>query len=132
MLLFSKFIRVKSMEHEGGCILAASDGLEPCVSCFLRPSHSVGAKNAAKLCCSIFKQTTQEIRGKKKKKKRRSDPARCGAPALAPTPPPGEDRVQNLGNPERAGGALAAAHPGDVTFPSLRQTAQRCGGCPTH
>lgn len=58
----------------------------------------------------------------KKKEKRRD-------PQLAPAPPPGEDRVQNPGNPERAEGALAAAHPGDVTCPS--PTARRCGGCPT-
>lgn len=40
------------------------------------------------------------------------------AVALAPAPPPAEDRVQNPGNGERAEGALgAAAHPGGVTFP---------------
>lgn len=74
--------------------MAATDGLELSVAFFKGiDSH------AAKLFCSIFKQTTQE-------KKRSSDPGSRGA---ALTPPPGEDRVQNLGNPERAEGALAAA-----------------------
>lgn len=89
--------------------MAAPRGLEPCVACFKGIVFS-RSQHAAKLRCSIFKQTTQEMEKKKKAV------TRC--PALTPTPPPGEDRVQKPGNPERAEGALAVAHPGDVTFPS--------------
>lgn len=82
----------------GRRVLAATYGLELSVD-FFKGIDLHSSQNAAKLFCSIFKQTTQE-------KKRSSDPGSRGA---ALTPPPGEDRVQNLGNPERAEGALAAA-----------------------
>lgn len=45
-----------------------------------------------KLCCSIFKQTTQKVK----------KTALTRLLALAPTPPPSKDRVQNPGNPEWA------------------------------
>ena len=85
---------------------------------------STMAQNAAKLCCSIFKQTTPGkwvcVGGGRKKK--RPDSARPRRHALAAhTPPPGEDRVQNPGNPEHAEGVLAAARPGAVTFPFAEQ-----------
>lgn len=104
---FHAFIFYVGLNGAGRRISAAPRGLEPSVACFKGIVFS-RSQHAAKLRCSIFKQTTQEM------KKR--EMTRC--PALTPTPPPGEDCVQKPGNPERAEGALAAAHPGDVTFPS--------------
>ncbi|KAF0027857.1 hypothetical protein F2P81_020598 [Scophthalmus maximus] len=60
-------------------------------------------------CAAVLsnKQTHENRKQKKKRRRQRRDPPGCGALALAPTPPPGEDRVQNPGNAELAGGALA-------------------------
>lgn len=83
----------------GRRVLAATDGLELSVAFFK------GIDFARQPKCSktvmLYFQTNNAGNGKKS-----SDP---GGRSAALTPPPGEDRVQNLGNPERAEGALAVA-----------------------
>lgn len=57
------------------------------------------------MCCHIFKQHKKYLLKKVRDLLADAHPA------------PGEDRVQQLGNRQRADGSATAAHPGDVTFP---------------
>lgn len=92
-------------------------GLEPSAAFFRGRRPLNRSKTTPQYC-----QTN--IAGKKKKQNRKKQ-HKSRDLALAPTPPPSEDRVRNPGNPERAEGALAAAHPGDVTFHSPNSPAMR-------
>lgn len=99
------------------CVLAARDDTEQSAACF----QAIRGQNAAKLCCSIFKQT---MLGMKKTAALTRLPVAPGR-SLPPRPPVKiACRIQATESVQREHSLL---HPGVMTFLCLRQTGERWG-----